>query len=240
MKMISRGSGVSLEIFVVFRRGSVQSLVVLLLQAHLQLCVHLDLWGQLSRHRDELEVGVAGQHSGKPKERLFKVVARLHRDVVVLEVPLPVEDDGLVLDASVLDVDLVAGQDDRNAFADAEQFPNPVWHVVVGEPAGDVEHHDRAVGVDVVAFAEAAGPLLASYVPHVESDRSAVGVEHERLEFNSEGEDILLLELAGQVPLDQGRLSGATVADEDQLEGGHVLLVFGRDERFDLEDVYDL
>lgn len=83
--MISRGSGVSLEIFVVFGQGRVLGFIVLLLHAHLPLGVHLDLWGQQSRHRDELEVRVADQLSRQPQERLLKVVVRLGRDVVVLK-----------------------------------------------------------------------------------------------------------------------------------------------------------
>ena len=55
------------------------------------------------------------------------------------------------------------------------------------------------------------------------------------MDLDSEGGDVLLLELAGQVPLDEGRLSGAAVTDEDQLEGRHVLLGFGHGERLNLQ-----
>ena len=43
---------------------------------------------------------------GQPEEGLLKVVVALGRDVVVLQVLLPVEHDGLGLDLPVLDVNL--------------------------------------------------------------------------------------------------------------------------------------
>ena len=58
-------------------------------------------------------------------------------------------------------------------------------------------------------------------------DGASVCVENKRMDFDSERGDVLLLELAGQVPLHKRRFAGTAVADEDQLEGGHVLLGFG-------------
>ena len=56
------------------------------------------------------------------QERLLEVVVGLGGDVVVLEVLLPVEGDGLGLDFSLLDVYLVAGKDDGNVFADTDEI----------------------------------------------------------------------------------------------------------------------
>jgi hypothetical protein len=56
------------------------------------------------------------------QEWLFKVVIRLGRDIVVLKVLLSVESDGLCLDLSFLHVDLVTTEDDRNAFANANEI----------------------------------------------------------------------------------------------------------------------
>jgi hypothetical protein len=58
-------------------------------------------------------------------------------------------------------------------------------------------------------------------------DVATVGVEDEGMNFDTEGGDVLLLELSGRVTFDEGRLAGPSIADEDQLEGGHVLLGFG-------------
>ena len=53
--------------------------------------------------------------------------------------------DGLGLDLSILDVDLVAGQDDGDVFANADQVTMPVWNVLVGHSGGHVEHDDGAL-----------------------------------------------------------------------------------------------
>jgi hypothetical protein len=64
---------------------------------------------------------VADEFPGEPEERLLEVVVGLGRDVVVLQVLLAVEGDGLCLDLALLDVDLVAGEDDGDVLADTDQ-----------------------------------------------------------------------------------------------------------------------
>ena len=64
---------------------------------------------------------VADKFSGEPQEGLLEVVVGLRRDVVVLEVLLAVESDGLGLDLALLDIDLVAGKDDGDVLANTDQ-----------------------------------------------------------------------------------------------------------------------
>ena len=64
---------------------------------------------------------VADKLASQPQERLLKVVVGLGRDVVVLQVLLAVESDGLGLDLALLDVDLVAGKDDGDVLADTDE-----------------------------------------------------------------------------------------------------------------------
>jgi hypothetical protein len=64
---------------------------------------------------------VADEFPGEPEERLLEVVVGLGRNVVVLEVLLAVEGDGLGLDLALLHVDLVSGKDDGDALADTDQ-----------------------------------------------------------------------------------------------------------------------
>ncbi len=47
------------------------------------------------------------------------------------------------------------------------------------------------------------------------------------MNFDTEGGNVLLLELSGQVTFDERSLASPAITDEDQLEGGHVLLGFG-------------
>ena len=81
----------------------------------------------------------------EPKEGLLKIVIGLGRDVVILEILLAVKHDGLGLDLPVLDVDLVAGEDDGNVLTDADEVTVPVGNVLVGHTRGHVKHDDGAL-----------------------------------------------------------------------------------------------
>ena len=78
----------------------------------------------------------------EPQEGLLKIVIGLGRDVVILEILLAVKHDGLGLDLPVLDVDLVAGEDDGDVLADSDQVSVPIGHVLVGHTGGHIEHDD--------------------------------------------------------------------------------------------------
>jgi hypothetical protein len=80
-----------------------------------------NLRGSQSRGRDKLQGGVADELAGKPQEGLLEVVVRLGGDVVVLEVLLAVEGDGLGLDLALLHVDLVSGKDDGNVLTHTDK-----------------------------------------------------------------------------------------------------------------------
>ena len=71
---------------------------------------------------------VADKFSGEPEERLLEVVVGLGGDVVVLEVLLSVEGDGLCLDLALLDVDLVTGEDNGDVLADTDEV---TWKINV-------------------------------------------------------------------------------------------------------------
>lgn len=65
---------------------------------------------------------VSDKLTGQPEERLLEVVVGLGGDVVVLKVLLSVEGDGLGLDLSLLDINLVSGQNDWDVLADSDQI----------------------------------------------------------------------------------------------------------------------
>ena len=65
---------------------------------------------------------VANKLSCEPEERLLKVVVGLCGDIVVLQVLLAVEGDGLGLDLALLDIHFVAAENDGNVFADTDQI----------------------------------------------------------------------------------------------------------------------
>ena len=57
------------------------------------------------------------------------------------------EDNGLCLDLPVLDVDLVAGEDDGDVLANSHQVSVPVRHVLVRHTRGHVKHDNRALAL---------------------------------------------------------------------------------------------
>lgn len=113
------------------------------------------------------------------------------------------EGDSLGLDLSLLDIDLVTGQDDGNVLADTGQVTVPVGYVLVGDTGCDVEHDDTTLAVDVVPIAETTELLLSGSVPDVELNGAQVCAEAERVDFDTESCDVLLLELSGDVALDE-------------------------------------
>lgn len=67
------------------------------------------------------QLRVADQFAGQPEEWLLEVVVGLGRDIVVLKVLLAVEGNGLGLDFALLNVHLVAAEDDGDILADTNK-----------------------------------------------------------------------------------------------------------------------
>jgi hypothetical protein len=160
-----------------------------------------NLVGQ-GKHRMATNEGwVADELASKPEEGLLEVVVGLGGDVVVLEVLLAVEGDGLGLDLALLHVDLVSAEDDGDVLTDTDEvawesgqhecfeeiggemvvgrgigciLTVPVGNVLVGDAGRDIEHDDAALAVDVVSIAKTTELLLAGSVPDVELDLTEV------------------------------------------------------------------
>ena len=84
-----------------------------------------DLVSRAQKHSRKLftnQSWVANKLACQPQERLLKVVVGLGGDVVVLEILLSVESDGLGLHLSLLYINLVSGEDDGDVFADTDQI----------------------------------------------------------------------------------------------------------------------
>jgi hypothetical protein len=56
------------------------------------------------------------------QERLLEVVVGFGRNIVVLEILLAMESDGLGLDLALLYIDLVTAKNDWDVFADADEI----------------------------------------------------------------------------------------------------------------------
>lgn len=100
----------------------------------------------------------------------------------------------------------------------------PVGDVLVCDTRGNVEHDDTALAIDVVSIAKTTELFLPSSVPYVELNLAQVLLcvsvstiadkesswayrgEAEWVNFDTECSNILLLELASQMTLDEGGL----------------------------------
>jgi hypothetical protein len=78
-------------------------------------------WRGNSETGETYERSVANKLACKPQEWLLEVVVGLGGDIVVLEVLLAVERDGLGLDLALLHVDLVTAENNRDVLANADQ-----------------------------------------------------------------------------------------------------------------------
>lgn len=74
-----------------------------------------------AKSRGTHQLGVANQLPRKPEEGLLEVVVGLGGDIVVLEVLLAVEGDGLGLDLTLLHIDLVTAKHDGDVLADTDE-----------------------------------------------------------------------------------------------------------------------
>lgn len=161
--VISKARASALEIIiVVFGKRLGSSGGDLLLVAGLGLLVQGEFRGLQGGSFNKVEVVVSRKLSSQPQKGLFKVVVRLCRDIVVLKVLLSVERNLLGLDLSVLDLDLVSTQDDRNVLTDASQVTMPVRNILVSDTRSHVEHNDGALSLDVVSITEST-EFLAKY-----------------------------------------------------------------------------
>jgi hypothetical protein len=104
-----------------------------------------------------------------------------------LQVLLAVEGDLLGLDLAILDIDLVAAQDDGDALAHAYEILVPAGDVLVRDTRRDIEHDDGAVALDVVAITETTKLLLTGSIPDVEANLTGVGVETQRVDLDTDG-----------------------------------------------------
>lgn len=109
----------------------------------------------------------------------------------------------------------------------------PIGNVLVGNTRRDIEHDDTTLTVDVVSVSQATELLLTGGVPDVELDRSIIlGTDQcgridkrkvtycrklKRVNFYSEGGNVLLLKLSRQMALDKGGLQDEEVSIGQQI-----------------------
>ena len=70
------------------------------------------------------------------------------------------EGDRLCFHFTLLDIDLVTTEHDRDVLTDTDKVPMPVWNVLICDSASNVEHDDTAMTVDVVPISQSTKLLL--------------------------------------------------------------------------------
>ena len=164
--------------------------------------------GRQLRYDSEVTKSAPDELPGEPEERLLEVVVRFCGDLEILKILLPVERHRSRLDfpflpnmhhllsihfddtkgkGAYLDVNFVTTQDDRDVLAHPFEVTMPIGDVLVRDPGRDVEHDDPALSLDVIPIPQSTELFLSSGVPDVEADGAVVGVERERVDFDSQG-----------------------------------------------------
>lgn len=122
-------------------------------------CGRCEKLGELIRYQSDTRQ-VENESNGNQME-----ISRVNTGrTAYLQILLAMEHDRFGFHFSVLNVDFVTGENDRNRLANSDQISVPVRYVLVGDSRGDVEHDDRALALNVVAVSQAAEFLLTSGV----------------------------------------------------------------------------
>jgi hypothetical protein len=111
----------------------------------------------------------------------------------------------------------------------------PVGDVLVGDTGSYIKHDDATLPVDVVSITKATELLLTSGIPDIELNLTQVLYhqvsiqtrlrvivvayrrETERVDFYTEGGNVFLLKLAGDVTLDEGGLERAVSSHDTNM-----------------------
>lgn len=143
-----------------------------------------------------MEIGVPNQLPCKIQKWLFIIVIAFGRDLMVLKVLLPVECYLFWLHLPVLDINFITTQNNRNVFTHPAEISIPSRNVLVSQPGRDIEHYDSALSVNVVPVSKTTEFFLSRGIPAIESDNPPVGVEVQRMYFDSDSGFVFLLELS--------------------------------------------
>ena len=100
---------------------------------------------------------------------------------------LSIHFNDIMITGTYVDVDFFTAQDDGDVLAHSFEVTMLIGDVLVRDPGRDVEHDDPALSLDVVPIPQSTELFLSSGLPDVEADGAVVGVERERVDFDSQG-----------------------------------------------------
>ena len=70
----------------------------------------------------------------------------------------------------------------------------------------------------IIAISQSTKFLLTSCIPYIELNRSSVGMEHKRMDLNTQGSYILLLKFTSQMMLHECSFSSTTITNQNKFE----------------------
>ena len=85
-----------------------------------------------------------------------------------------------------------------------------------------IEHDDGALHLNVVAIAQSTEFLLTSSIPDIEAYGTAIGMENQWMQLDTQLGDISLYKFTGHVTFNECRLTGTTIADREAFECGNI------------------
>merc|ERR1719329_434243 len=121
-----------LQVIVVITDGHILSLLQLPFVLLDESSVNLDL-RCLGKLAYKLQVGLIGEAASQPQEGLLEVVVASCTQIVVLQVPLAMELDVFCLHLTILHINLVPDQNNRDVLTHSNNVSVPVGHVLVSD-----------------------------------------------------------------------------------------------------------
>jgi hypothetical protein len=159
----------------------------LLLVFLLLLKINLDFRRRQGDLLNKVEVGITYQLSSEVEEGFLVVVVGFRRDFVILKVLFAMESYLLRFNLTVLDINLVTAENNRDILANAAKITMPSRYILVCKTRSHIKHNNSTLAMNVVTITEATKLFLSCRVPAVETDLTAVGGEVERVNLNTNG-----------------------------------------------------
>jgi len=176
-KEIKEANIIKLEVIIFFgERNRLCQLQLPVILLH-QWAIYRNFGGGKSRSSDKFKRRIADKLPGEPKEGLLEVIVGLCGDLEVLQILFSVEGHLSSFHFSLLDINFVSAQHDRDVFADTFQIAMPVGNVLVRDSRCDVKHDDTTLALNIVSISETTKLLLTSSIPDVKADCAEVGRE---------------------------------------------------------------
>ena len=133
------------------------------------------------------------------------------------------EGDLAGFDFSVLLINFVSNQNNRDIFTNPGQILIPFGDVFVGDSSSDIKHENSSMGTNVISFPQTTKFFLSCSIPDGKFDRPMVGVKHNGADLDSLGGNISFFKFTSDVSLDESSFSNSSISDQNNFELCNIL-----------------